>query len=144
MVKGHGRLERRVVRTSNALNGYVSFPYVGQVFWIERTTTNVKSGSVSKENAYGVTSLAAEKAGAARIGELVRDHWGIENRLHWVRDVVFDEDRSQVRTGAGPRALATLRNLSISLLRLAGSDNIAKDLRTVARDAHRPLALLGL
>lgn len=67
-------------------------------------------------------------------------HWGIENRLHWVRDVSFDEDRSQVRTGHGPQVMAALRNLAITALRLAGITNIAQALRHHARDALRPLA----
>lgn len=72
----------------------------------------------------------------------VQGHWGIENRLHWVRDVTFDEDRSQIRTGAGPQVMATLRNTVSSLLRLAGWTNIAHPLRHHAADQRRPLALL--
>lgn len=59
----------------------------------------------------------------------MRAHWTIENRLHWVRDVTFDEDRCQIRRGAGPQVMATLRNLAISLLRLAGAPFIAPALR---------------
>ncbi|HVM13175.1 MAG TPA: ISAs1 family transposase, partial [Egibacteraceae bacterium] len=66
-------------------------------------------------------------------------HWGIENRLHWVRDVTFDEDRSTVRTGHAPHVMAALRNLAITTLRLAGATNIAAALRHHARDRLRPL-----
>jgi hypothetical protein len=76
-----------------------------------------------------VTSLAPTQASPARLLALVRAHWTIENRLHWVRDVTFDEDRSQIRRGAGPQVMATLRNLAISLLRLAGASFIAPALR---------------
>ncbi len=69
-------------------------------------------------------------------------HWGIENSLHWVRDVVFDEDRSQVRTGNAPRVMATLRSTAISLLRLAGWTTIAAALRHHASNPQRPVALL--
>ncbi len=75
---------------------------------------------------------------------LNRGHWGIENRLHWVRDVTFDEDRSQVRTGAGPQVMASLRNLAITVLRLAGCTSIAAALRHCARQVTRPLRLLGI
>lgn len=144
MGKGHGRIERRTTQTSTALAGYLDFPYVKQVFRIERRVTHFKSGKRSQETAYGITCLDPQQADAHRVGELVRGYWGIENREHWVRDVTFDEDRSQVRTGSGPRALASLRNFAISSLRLAGCDNIAQGLRHLARDWHFPLTLLGI
>jgi len=114
------------------------------VFRIERTVLLCKSGKTRQETIYGVTSLSPTQADAPRIGELVRGHWQIENRLHWVRDVTFDEDRSQVRTGTGPHALASLRNFAISRLRLAGSTNIARAVRQQARDWRLPLTLLGI
>jgi predicted transposase YbfD/YdcC len=80
----------------------------------------------------------------ARLLALVRGQWEIENRLHWVRDVTFDEDRSQVRTGHAPRVMATLRNLAISVLRRAGATNIAAGLRWAGRNPTRALGLLGL
>lgn len=80
----------------------------------------------------------------ARLLELARGHWGIENRLHWVRDVTFDEDRSQVRKLAGPRAMASLRNLAISLLRWAGAQNIAQAVRYCAARAERAMRLIGI
>jgi predicted transposase YbfD/YdcC len=117
---------------------------VAQVFRIERTVRHCKSGKTRHETVYGVTSLHPQQADACRIGELVRGHWEIENRLHWVRDVTFDEDRSQVRTGTGPRVLASLRNFVISCLRLAGCANIARALRHQAWDWRLPLTLLGI
>ena len=142
--KAHGRREQRRTQTSMALNDYLDFPYVGQVFRIVRTVTHCKSGRTRRKTAYGVTSLRPQQADARHIGDLVRGHWEIENRLHWVRDVTFDEDRSQVRTGSGPRALASLRNFVISCLRLAGWANIAQGLRHMAWDWHLPLTLLGI
>lgn len=117
---------------------------MGQVFRIVRTITHRKSNKTRQETVYGITSLSPEKANAARIGELVRGHWEIENRLHWVRDVTFDEDRSQVRTGSGPRIMTSLRNFAITCLRLAGYANIAQGVRQLAWNWERPLALLGL
>jgi len=142
--KAHGRLEVRSVQTSTELNTYLDFPYVGQVFRIARTVTHCKSGKRHQQTVYGMTSLQPQLADARRIGELVRGHWEIENRLHWVRDVTFDEDRSQVRTGAGPRALTSLRNFAISCLRLAGCTNIAQGLRHLAWNWRSPLRLLGI
>jgi Transposase DDE domain len=141
--KGHGRLEQRSTQTSTALNDYLDFPYVAQVFRIVRTVMHCKSGKTCCETVYGVTSLRPQQADARQIGDLVRGHWEIENRLHWVRDVTFDEDRSQVRTGSGPRALASLRNFAISCLRVAGFANIAQGLRHLARHWQSPLTLLG-
>ena len=94
---------------------------------------------------HGITSRKGTHAKAAQeLLQLARGHWTVENRLHWVRDVTYDEDRSQVRTLGGPRMMATLRNLAISLLRLAGAHYIAKAIRWCARDASRCLRLIGL
>jgi predicted transposase YbfD/YdcC len=82
--------------------------------------------------------------GALRLADLLRGHWTIENTLHWVRDVTFTEDASRVRTGIAPRAMATLRNLVIGLLRLARHAKIARALRWIARNPARALALLGV
>lgn len=73
-----------------------------------------------------------------------RSHWSIENKVHWVRDVTYDEDRSQIRTGTGPEVMAVLRNAAIGALRLSGVTNIAAANRHHARDSTRPLALLGI
>lgn len=127
-----------------ALGGYIDFPYAAQVIRIRRTVIHLRTGVLHEQTAYGITSLPPERADARRIGELARGHWEIENRLHWVRDVTFDEDRSQVRTGSGPRVLATLRNFVISCLRLAGCTNIARGLRYLARNWRFALTLLGL
>jgi hypothetical protein len=91
-------------------------------------------------------SLDSHRAGPARLDRLARGQWQIENRLHWVRDVVFDEDHSQIRQGHGPQVMATFRNLAVSLLRRAGRHNIARGLRWAARDTTgtRALGLLGI
>ncbi|MGH3952012.1 MAG: transposase [Pseudonocardiaceae bacterium] len=89
------------------------------------------------ETAYAVTSLTAEQATAVELATWVRGHWRIENRLHWVRGVTLDEDRSQIRTGNGPRIMASVR-----MLRLNGATNIAQALRHHAWDPSRPIQLL--
>ena len=92
----------------------------------------------------GLTSLGPDRADAARLSALVQGHFGIENRLHWVRDVIYDEDRSQIRTGSAPRAMARVHNLAISRLRLAQQVNIARALRRLSRKASLALTMLGL
>ncbi len=142
MNKGHGRLETRRIRSSPALANYVDFPKASQVFQIERIRTT--RGKETREVGYGITSLTPEKASPGRILELVRGHWSIENRLHWVRDVTFDEDRSRVRKGAAAQAMAAFRNVAIGLLRLAGARNIAAALRYCQHHVEKALRLIGL
>ena len=131
------------------MNGYVDFPHVGQVFCIRRTTTDLHGNLVrgrkqTEETVFGLTSLAVEKAAPDHILVLNRGHWEIENRLHHVRDMTFDEDRSQVRKGTCPRIMATFRNVAISLLRLAGVESIAVATRHLSRQLTRSLRFLGL
>jgi len=141
---GHGRSEIRRIKvvTVNSL----LFPGARQAVQIKRRRTDRKTGKTGKttiKTVYAVTSLTAEQANPAQLATLVRDHWQIE-ALHHVRDTTFAEDASQLRTGNAPRAMATWRNLAIGALRLAGATNIAAALRHNARNADRPLALLGL
>jgi predicted transposase YbfD/YdcC len=93
---------------------------------------------------YAVTSLALGAASPAQLAGWRRGHWRIENQLHWVRDVTFGEDASTARTGSLPRVMASLRNLAIGALRLAGHSSLAAALRHTGRDPGRPLAILGL
>lgn len=102
------------------------FPKSKQFFIIEREVQRSHRGNVSEsiEIAYGVTSLKQKKASAQRLLELNRRHWEIENRVHYVRDVTYDEDRCRIRTDNGPRVMASIRNLSISLVRMMGFSTI--------------------
>jgi hypothetical protein len=93
---------------------------------------------------YAITSLSFAQARPARLADLLRGHWAIENGLHWVRDVTFAEDASQVRTGTAPQVMAALRNLVIGVLSRAGAVNLAAALRHHARDPARPLATLEI
>ena len=143
--KQHGRLETREIWTSTLLNEFVDFPHVGQVARVERTSQQVTSGKVRTEVVYLVTSLSPEQASPERLLALNRGHWEIENRLHWVRDVTFGEDLSQIRKGSGPQMMATLRNLVISLLRLyRQASGIAEALRDLAARPHLALAMVRL
>jgi predicted transposase YbfD/YdcC len=114
--KEHGRIEVRKIAVSAEVIPHLGWPGAAQVARIERTRE--MSGKVSTETAYIVTSLTAAEAGPERLLELSRNHWAIENRLHYVRDVTFNEDRCRVRSGA--RALAAIRNLVLYLIRSRG------------------------
>ncbi|GAA3787437.1 ISAs1 family transposase [Sphaerisporangium flaviroseum] len=120
---GHDRIERRTIRTAQADD--TLFPGARQAFRIRRDVGDLDGVWISKEIVYGITSLPATLAPPDHLNHYERAHWGVENRLHWVRDVTFREDHSQVRTGTAPRALAGFRNLAISTARLAGRANIA-------------------
>jgi hypothetical protein len=111
---------------------------------VEREVVHLRTGEVEQETVYGVTSLEVGRADAGRLLQLVRHHWHIENRSHWVRDVTFDEDRSQVRVGSIPQVMAALRNTVIGLLRLNGATNIAAATRRMAARPAEALALLGI
>lgn len=116
---------------------------MAQVWAVRRHSTEVKSGKVSTYIVHGVTSCTAERADPARLSELIRRHWGIENRSHWVRDKTFEEDLSTVRKGNAPHVLATLRNLAIILLRGRGVKNLARARRDAAASSWRALAIAG-
>ncbi|KOG55389.1 transposase [Streptomyces virginiae] len=139
----HGRDEIRRVKTATITRG-LRFPHAVQAVQIVRRRRIVTTGKVTLEHIYAVTDLTAEQANATEIAHRVREHWGIENKIHHVRDTTFAEDASRVRTGTAPRAMAALRNLAIGALRLTGCDNIATGLRKHGRDAIRPLATLGI
>ena len=126
------------------MKGYLDFPHVEQVFRIERDTVLLRSGDRRTEIVYGVTSLDAEEASAARLLELNRGHWEIENRVHYVRDVSFDEDRSRVRAGTGARFMASIRNLVIGIVRLHGFRYIPEGTRYFAMRVDEALRLLGI
>ena len=117
---------------------------MGQVFRITRITTNLKGNNFQKQVHYGITSLTATQADLKRLLSLSRNHWHIENKIHYVRDFTYDEDRSQVRTGSGPRVMASLRNAAISILRLWGYSNIAKAIRECSWNQALPLELIGV
>jgi predicted transposase YbfD/YdcC/predicted small secreted protein len=139
--RAHGRVEKRSVKLVTVATGIV-FPHAHQAIQIIRKTRRLDGKKWTTEVAYAVTSLTTEQATAAELATWIRGHWAIENRLHWVRDVTYDEDRSQIRTHTGPRAMASLRNLALSILRINGNTNIAQALRHHAWDPLRPTELL--
>lgn len=141
----HGRLEARQLTCSDDLpEGYSGFAGVQQAFRVRRRVVKKSTGEIREETVYGLTSLSAAQAGPKQLLGLLRNHWHIENKSHWVRDVVFDEDRSQVRCGNIPQVMAALRNTVIGLLRLSGMHQIAATLRRHAARPEEALALLGV
>ena len=139
----HGdRSELRELAVSEALNEWAAWPHVAQVGRLVHTWR--RRGETKTQTSYLLTSLPADQASPQRLLHLIRGHWGIENRLHWVRDVTCDEDRCPVRSGAAPQVMAACRNLVIGLLRRRGADNIAAALRTCASHPERALALVTL
>jgi hypothetical protein len=140
--KHGGRVEQRRLWVSGELAGFQDWPHLEQVCRLERWVSY--RGQTRREVVYGVTSLPPEAATAEELLRLWRGHWGIENRVHWVRDVTFDEDRCQVRSGSAPQVVAALRNLVISLVRKAGHGNVAAALRRHAARPSEALALIGI
>ncbi len=141
--RGHGRVETRAISVVS-LNPCPDqrgefFPHATQAIKVVRRRRAVTSQKWTTVTVYAITSLSAVQADPVLLARWLRGHWAIE-ALHWVRDVTFDEDRSQVRTSNGPQIMAALRNFVITALRLAGETNIAAALRHHARDAHRALA----
>jgi predicted transposase YbfD/YdcC len=137
--KGHGRVEIRELVASTELNDFLTGQWAGvaQVFRLTRTVH--EDGKTRTEVVYGMTSLSPARASAARLLELVRDHWAIENRLHWRRDVTLREDHCQVRKGTAPRVLAVLNSFLLAMLDFLNVSNVPKQMRQF--DAHPLLAV---
>lgn len=140
--RGHGRIATRTIQVLPAPEG-LPFPHASQVFLIERYVTDLHGMPVSAVAAPGVASPGAGQADAAAIARYVREQWSTES-LHWIRDTLYQEDRSQVRTRSGPRVMAALRNLAIGALRLAGRADVTDATRWAARSMDRPFTILGL
>ena len=139
--KGHGRVEHRRLISSTLLSEHLDWPGVKQVCQIIRTTT--RKSETTTEVAYGITSVGRDQANALTLLNWNRGHWGIENRIHWVRDESFGEDRCRVQKGSAPQILAGVRNLAINWLRNLKVDNIAQALRENGWNPQRLFARLG-
>lgn len=137
-------METRRIWTSERLNGYVTFPHAAQVACVEREVFEVSANKTSLERVYLISSQTRAQASAEQLLALNRGHWGIENKLHYVRDVAYDEDRCRARKGNTPRTLACIRNFAISLLRLLRVPNITAALRDLAANARKIFTMLRL
>jgi predicted transposase YbfD/YdcC len=142
--RGHGRREIRALKILTISTG-IGFPHAAQALQIRRRRRRLDQPKrFTTETVYAITDLRVHQAKPEHLAAWIRGHWHIDNQLHWVRDVTYDEDRSQIRTGTGPQVMAALRNAAIGALRAAGVTNIAAANRHHARDSTRPLALLGI
>jgi hypothetical protein len=131
------------VRSVLATEPLPGFPSAQQMIMIIRERSTLQGKAIGDpEVAYAITNLSRRKATPRQLARLLRDHWHIENRLHYVRDVTYREDLSRVRTGSGPRVMASLRNIAIGIHRLYGETNIAHATRACCQKSSRAFARL--
>ncbi len=140
--KGHGRLEKRTILVSTELNDYLDWPHVAQVFRIERTIWHEKHKGYTREVVYGLTSLTPQQASPERLLTLVRQYWGIENGLHYRRDVTLQEDATRLTVGNAGHIMAILNNLVIGLCLQHGFHNLAKARRLFNAQPSKALDLI--
>ena len=142
--KEHGRLEHREITCSPDLNDWFAKQWEGieQVFRLERTARILKTNQTRHQVVYGLSSLSMRQAPPARMLSLVRDHWAIENKLHYRRDGSLGEDACQTRTGPLPGLLAQLNSTVLSLMDRAGVRNVARQMRYFDAYPAQALALL--
>lgn len=116
MNKAHGRIEQRTLTVSSQLKDFLDWPYLEQVFKLERRFTFLKTGKVQEQVVYGFTSLSREETHPSKLLTLIRSYWGIENGLHYRRDVTLQEDRTRMTKRNTGRVMACLNNLVLGLL----------------------------
>jgi predicted transposase YbfD/YdcC len=139
--RGHGRISRWSTWTADATG--IDFPHATQIACIRRDVFHLDGAASSKEFALVITSSPAGQTGSASLHTHVRQHWGIENKNHYVRDTVWREDDNQAYTGHGPQSMAALRNLAMGLFRLNGIYKIKEATECISRDRNRALPLLA-
>jgi hypothetical protein len=140
--KGHGRIEKRTLRTTTILTKHQDWVGLEQGFELVRERT--EQGKKTVAVVHGITSLTPERADAQRLLELTRGHWGIENELHYKRDVTMGEDASRVRKGVAPQVMAALRNSIIHVLSAVVAPSLASAMRTMGNSLSQALSVLGL
>lgn len=136
-----GKIVRRQIWVAPAND--VDFPGAAQVFRIRRDTFDHAGNHLTKEVVHGISSLTTAQATPETLARFVRQHWGIENKIHWVRDVVYREDHQHAYAGTGVQVMATLRNLALGLLRLAGITQITRTLEHIAADRTRIISIIA-
>jgi hypothetical protein len=139
--KGHGRIVQRHLQASSRLAQHLNWPGAAQVCRLERVTH--RGGKKTVEVQHAITSLPPRRTDARRLLSLWRQHWHIENKLHWVRDATLGEDGCRVKLGHGPQNLAACRNAALNLLRSTGAKGIAPALRHFALHPTELLKLIG-
>lgn len=141
--KGHGRRERRTVTVSAACR-YLDWPDLAQVLMFETSVVNTKTGATTHTGCYALTSLPQPQASAAQLLGLRRQHWSIENKLHYPRDVWWQEDASRIRSGQAPAVMASFRNVILNLLRGFGYYSLKTARELFAAHPARAFGLLEL
>lgn len=134
----HGRIDTRSIWITSELNEYLEFPHVGQAFCIHKKTVYKKSGKIEENTFYGITSHTPDQADAAKVLQIHRGQWTIENSKHYILDWTYDEDRNTIRTGNGPANTNRLRGFAIGLLKSKGVTDIAQKMR----DLHQRVRLV--
>lgn len=140
--KGHGRLEVRTLTTSSQLNDFLDWPFLQQVFRLQRTITFVKTKKTRQDTIYGVTSLSADEASPAHLLHMLRSYWKIENGLHYPRDVSLHEDQTRFKHRAAAHNMAIINNLVLALLAQAAFPFLPSARRFFAAHPDHALALL--
>jgi len=140
--KGHGRIETRTIFVSTLLNDYLDWPYVAQVFRLERVRWHNCYKGKTREVIYGLTSLTPHQASPKRLLKLTREYWGIENGLHYRRDVTLGEDATRMTKGQAGRNMAILNNLVLGLCLRHGHSNVAQARRHFCARPDMALQLL--
>jgi len=140
--KGHGRIEVRTLTTSSQLNDFLDWPFLQQVFQLERTTTVSKTGKIRHEMIYGVTSLSADQASPAQLLDMLRSYWQIENNLHYPRDVTLHEDQTRFKKRSAAHCMAILNNLVLAIIAHSDFPFVPSARRFFAAHPDRALALL--
>lgn len=140
--KGHGRVEERQLSVSARLSNRLDWPDLEQAFVLHRTRTDLRSGKVTTQTVYGITSLPARQTSAADLLTFTRQHWSIENGLHYRRDVTFGEDACRMKSGRAAQCMAVFNNLLIGLLRWLGWENCAQARRHYAAHWKEALQLI--
>jgi len=140
--KGHGRLEKRTLIRTSLLNEYLDWPHVAQVFRLERIVWFDHGKRSTRQITYGLTSLPPEQASPRKLLTLLRQYWGIENGLHYRRDVTLNEDRTRLTVGRAGHNMAILNNLIIGLCSYNGFSNLAKARRLFSAQPAQALILI--
>jgi predicted transposase YbfD/YdcC len=140
--KGHGRLEVRTLTTSSQLNDFLDWPFLQQVFQLQRTITISKTGKTRKETVYGITSLSAVQAPPAQLLDMLRSYWRIENGLHYPRDVSLHEDSTRFKKHSAAHNMAIINNLILSLIAKSDFPFVPSARRFFAAYPDRALDLL--
>jgi predicted transposase YbfD/YdcC len=140
----HGRIETRKIWTTTELNNYLDFPHVGQAFVIERHSIAKKTGKVSLDVAYGITSRSPQEASPKRVLMVNRGHWTIENSCHYIIDWNYDEDRSRISTGYGPENMTRLRRFAVGLIKSQKVRSVPEKMRQLTRNVRLVFDLLRM